>query len=315
MEFRRLGATKERISILGLGTWQLAGMMGAVDRTESTALVRKAIDSGMTFIDTAEMYGDSEQQLGKALSDGYRAKAFLATKVSSDFTANGVKKALENSLKALRTDWIDLYQIHRYDPGVPVEETLQAMANLQEAGSIRYLGVSNFTVEQLREAQAVVSIVSNQINYNALNRSPERRMLDYCRQQRISVLSHNSLAKGILSGKYGPNHQFASSDERSNFQGYSGELFEKYLAATGELQAAAKKEGLSLAQAAIVWLSAQESVTSVLMGPKSISQLEESAGAIERMAPADRAAFRERMNAILDSHHLPPLCPFPDQLV
>jgi myo-inositol catabolism protein IolS len=315
MEFRKLGTTKERIPLIGLGTWQLAGMMGAMDRTMSTALVRKAIDSGITFIDTAEMYGDSEQQLGKALSDGYRAKAFLATKVSTDFTANGVKKALENSLKALRTDWIDLYQIHRYDPGVPVEETLQAMASLQEAGSIRYLGVSNFTVEQLREAQAVVPIVSNQINYNALNRSPERRILDYCRQQRISVLSHSSLAKGILSGKYGPDHQFASNDERSGFQGYSGELFAKYLAVTEDLRAAAEKEGFSLAQAAIIWLLAQETVTSVLVGPKSISQLEESEGAVERMAPADRATLRERMNTILDSHNLPPLCPFPDQLV
>jgi len=290
-------------------------MMGAVDRTNATALIRKAIDSGINFIDTAEMYGDSEQQLGKALSDGYRAKAFLATKVSRDFTANGVKKALENSLKALRTEYIDLYQIHRYDPGVPVEETLQAMSSFQDAGLIRYLGVSNFTVEQLQEAQAVVPIVSNQINYNALNRSPERRTIDYCRRQRISVISHSSLAKGILSGKYSPDHHFASNDERSGFQGYSGELFAKYLAITEKLRAAAEKEGLSLAQAAIVWLSAQEAVTSVLVGPKSISQLQESEEAIERMAPADRAAFRERMNAILDSHDLPPLCPFPDQLV
>jgi myo-inositol catabolism protein IolS len=315
MEFRKLGRTEERVPVIGLGTWQLAGMMGAVDRSSATPLIRKAIDSGLTFIDTAEMYGDSEKQLGKALSGGYRDRVFLATKVSRDFTAEGVKRALENSLKDLRTDRIDLYQVHRYDPDVPIEETLQAVAGLHESGLIRYCGVSNFSVGQLQRAQSVCPIVSNQINYNALNRSPERRMIDYCRGQGISVIAHSSLAKGILSGKYSPDHHFASDDERSAFPGYSGKLFKEYLALTGELRAAAEKEGLSLAQAAILWLLAREGVTSVLVGPKNAAQLEESAGALEALRSAQRIALRERMNEILDSHGLPVLCPFPSQLV
>jgi aryl-alcohol dehydrogenase-like predicted oxidoreductase len=315
MEYRQLGATGEQISSIGLGTWQLAGMMGHMDRGKSTALVRTAIDSGITFIDTAEMYGDSEQQLGKALGQGYRNRVFLASKVSADFTAAGVKNALGNSLKALRTDWIDLYQIHRFDPRVPVEETLQAIAALREAGQIRYCGVSNFTVDQLQRARRVLPVVSNQINYNALNRSPERHMIDYCRKERIAVISHSSLAKGILSGKYTPDHQFASNDERSTFPGYSGELFRRYVAVADELRQEAESQGITASQAAILWLLAREEVTSVLVGPKNISQLQDSAEAVEVLAPDDRTALRERMNTILDSRDLPFLCPSPNQLV
>jgi len=315
MEFRELGTTGEHISSIGLGTWQLAGMMGAVDRANATALIREAIDRGINFIDTAEKYGDSEQQLGKALTGGYRDRCFLATKVSKDFTASGVRKALKNSLKALGTDRIDLYQIHRYDPAVPVEETLQAMADFQEDGFIRCCGVSNFTVEQLQQAQKILPIVSNQINYNVLNRSPEMRMLEYCRREKLSVITHSSLAKGILCGKYETDHTFAPDDERSTFPGYSGSMFAKYLAVVDELKDVAKEEGLNIAQAAIVWLLSQEVATSVLIGPKSLSQLAESAGALEALAPDRRIALRGRMNEVLDFHELPPLCPFPAQLV
>lgn len=315
MGFRKLGATGESISSVGLGTWQLAGMMGAVDRNQSTALIRKAIDSGITFIDCAEKYGDSEQLLGKALADGYRNRCFLATKVSRDFSAGGVNQALKNSLKALKTDWIDLYQIHRFDPATPVEETLEAMAGLQEEGYIRYCGVSNFSREQLHRARQVLPVVSNQINYNALNRSPEKHLLEYCRREQISVITHSSLAKGILCGKYGTDHTFAADDERSGFPGYSGKLFADYLSVAEELRKVAEEQSLGIVEAAIIWLLAREEVTSVLVGPKSISQLEESAGVGEALTAQGMRAIRERMNQVLDSHDLPPLCPFPDQLV
>jgi aryl-alcohol dehydrogenase-like predicted oxidoreductase len=289
--------------------------MGAVDLKSTKALVRNAIDRGITFIDTAELYGDSEQQLGRALTEGYRDRCFLATKVGKDFTARGVRRALENSLRALGTDRIDLYQIHWFNPEVPVDETLQSIANLHKNGYIRYCGVSNFTVEQLLQANKIIPIVSNQINYNPLNRSPEQRMIDYCFQERISVISHSSLAKGLLSGKYKSDHSFASDDERSTFSGYSGELFAKYLVIVRELKEVAEDERLNLVQAAIIWLLAREEVTSVLVGPKSLSQLEEAAGALTNLAPEGRIALRRKMNEILDSYDLPPLCPFPNQLV
>jgi aryl-alcohol dehydrogenase-like predicted oxidoreductase len=315
MELRKLGITGESISSLGLGTWQLAGMMGAVDRSQSTALIRAAIDRGITFIDCAEMYGDSEQLLGKALADGYRDRCFLATKVSRDFSAGGVKRALENSMKALQTDRIDLYQIHRYDPATPVEETLEAMAQLQEKGLIRYCGVSNYNREQLTRAGQILPVVSDQINYNVLNRSPERELLAYCRREKVAVICHSSLAKGLLSGRYGPDHTFAPDDERSAFSGYSGQLFSEYLAVVEELKTVARDYGLDMVKAAIIWLLAREEVTSVLIGPKSISQLEESAGFDRVLTPRRMSELREKMNQVLDSRNLPALCPFPDQLV
>lgn len=315
MELKKLGNTGESISIIGLGTWQLAGMMGAVDRSQSTALIRKAIDSGITFIDCAEMYGDSEQLLGRALADGYRDRCFLATKVSRDFSAGGVRRALENSLKALKTDRIDLYQIHRYDPETPIEETLEAMAEAQQKGLIRYCGVSNFNREQLQRAAQVLPVVSDQINYNALNRSPEKQLLDYCRREKIAVIAHSSLAKGLLCGKYAPEHTFAADDERSGFVGYSGRLFARYLAAVDELEMVARDYGLDIVKAAIAWLLAREEVTSVLIGPKSITQLEESAGVDQAVTRQRMSEMRGRMNEILDSRNLPALCPFPDQLV
>jgi aryl-alcohol dehydrogenase-like predicted oxidoreductase len=315
MELKELGDTGESISIVGLGTWQLAGMMGAVDRSRSTALIRRAIDSGITFIDCAEMYGDSEQLLGRALADGYRDRCFLATKVSRDFSAVGVRRALENSLRALKTDRIDLYQIHRFDPATPVEETLGAMAELQKEGLIRYCGVSNFNRRQLQRARQVLPVVSDQINYNALNRSPEEQLLSYCRREKVAVIAHSSLAKGLLCGKYAPDHTFAADDERSGFTGYSGELFARYLAEVEELETAARDFGLDIVSAAIVWLLAREEVTSVLIGPKSITQLEEWAGVDRVLTGRRMSELRGRMNEILESRALPALCPFPDQLV
>jgi len=315
MEFRNLANTDHSISSIGMGTWQLAGMMGTVDRKQATGLIRKAIDRGITFVDCAESYGDSEKLVGEALSDGYRDKCFLATKVSTDFSAAGVEKAFKKSLNGLKTDWIDLYQIHSYDPETPVEETLRRMASFQEKGYIRYCGVSNFTVEQLRQARHVLPVVSNQINYNALNRSPEKQMLRYCNREKISVISHSSLAKGLLCGKYEPDHVFASNDERSGFPGYSGKLFADYLAMVEELQKVAAEYNLNIIQAVINWLLAREELTSVLVGPKSIAQLEESTRAAGALTVRSRAVLREQMDKVLDTHDLPPLCPFPNQLV
>jgi aryl-alcohol dehydrogenase-like predicted oxidoreductase len=158
-------------------------------------------------------------------------------------------------------------------------------------------------------------VVSDQINYNALNRSPEKQLLNYCRTEKVAVVTHSSLAKGLLCGRYGTDHTFASDDERSGFTGYSGKLFARYLAAVEELKVVAQEHNLSIVQAAIIWLLARVEVTSVLIGPKSISQLEESVEIGEKIARTETAALRERMNRILDAHDLPALCPFPDQLV
>jgi len=315
MEFRKLGNTEEKISVFGFGTWPLAGMMGEVDTASRVGLIREAIDRGLTFIDTAQMYGNTEELLGEALADGYREKCFLATKVSSDFSAEGVKRAVEHSLKSMKTDRIDLYQLHFYDPDVPLSETLGAIERYREQGIIRLVGVSNFTVSRLQEALSIMDVVSNQINFNTLNRSPEKKMTAFCKKENISVLAHSSLAKGLLSGTYRPGHRFPPDDERSGFPGYSGDLLSRYLAVVDELKDLAGDSGLTVGQAALVWLLTKDAVSTVLVGPKNGSQLAEVADTLDLLEPEGRQRLRREMDGVLDRHDLPHLCPFPNQLV
>ena len=289
--------------------------MGAVDRSKAVNLIRHAIDSGVTFIDTAEAYGDTESILGDALADGYRERCFLATKVSFDFSAAGVRKAAERSLQQMRTDVIDLYQLHNFDSSVHLEETLGTVRELQESGAVRHVGVSNFSAEQLAKATEILPVVSNQINYNALNRSPEKTMLPAAYEANISILVHSSLAKGLITGKYEPGHQFAEDDERSSFEGYSGEPLRRYLTVVKELAHIADDFGLTVAQGAVAWLLARKEVTNVLVGPKTPEQLEESLAAVEKTSADSREELRSRMDEVLDRHDLEPLCPFPEQLV
>lgn len=315
MEYRTLGPTGESISALGFGTWPLAGKMGSVDRSKAVALVRHAVDSGITFIDTAEAYGDTEEILGEALAGGYRERCFLADKVSFDFTAAGVRNAAERSLLHLKTDVIDLYQLHRYEESVPLDQTLGAVQELQDSGAVRHLGVSNFSAGQLADATEVAAIVSDQINYNALNRAPEQALLPAAFNANISVLVHSSLAKGLLSGKYRPGHRFDPEDERAHFPGYSGEALARYLAVVDELTGIAGDFSLTAVQAALLWLLARPEVTNVLIGPKTEEQVDEAVAALDRTSPEDRVALRSAMDEVLAAHAPEPLCPFPDQLV
>lgn len=315
MERRNLGGTDEAVPVLGLGTWPLAGYMGAVDRSEATGLIRSAVDQGVTFLDTAEAYGDTETILGEALREGYRERVFLATKVSTDYSRKGVRRAAEASLRALETDHIDLYQLHNFEASVPLEETLEEVLRLREEGLIRFIGVSNFNSEQLAEALELATIDSNQVNYNALNRSPEREHLDFCGKNRVSIIGHSSLAKGLLTGKYKPGHQFAPEDERSGFSGYYGDALAYYLAAVESLAEVARGWKLTPSQAAVNWVLAREEVSSLLVGPKNEKQLAESIEAVGLLTPNERRKLRAEMDKVLDKHNLPPLCPFPEQLV
>ena len=289
--------------------------MGTVDRRGATRLIRRAVDQGVAFLDTAEAYGDTESLLGEALKEGYRDKVYLATKVSRDFSREGVRRAAEASLRALQTDRIDLYQLHRYDPSVPLQETLEEVARLQEEGLIRHIGVSNFDNRRLAEAVKIAPIITNQINYNALNRAPEKEHLQFCKEQGVRIIGHSSLAKGLLTGKYEQGHRFSPEDERSQFEDYTGDALAYYLAAVEDITAVAQKWGITTVQASLAWVLAREEVASVLVGPKKEKQLNESIRATEALSPDGRAHLREELDRILDRHKLPPLCPSPNQLV
>jgi len=235
MKNRTLGKDGPEIPVLGLGTWSIGGGMGTIDDETAIATVRSAIDGGMTLLDTAQAYRTSETVLGEALRDGYRQRCFLATKVSDDFSPDGIRSAMENSLTALQVDYVDLYQIHRWNPDYPVEASMETMVRLQDEGKTRFIGVSNYNAEQMAAALQCAPFNTNQLRYNMIDREIETEHTAFCEREGIGILVYSPLAKGLLTGRYEPGHQFAADDTRSGFPRFEGELFANYLAVATEL--------------------------------------------------------------------------------
>src|SRR5665213_3179821 len=194
MEMRTLGRYGPEGSALGFGGWAMGGIgWGEVDDQETMAAVRRALDLGSTFVDTAEIYGDghSEETIGRALN-GRRDQAFLATKVSGfDLSRKHIMEAADHSLRRLQTDYIDLYQLHWPDPKTPVEESMQAMVDLVNAGKVRYVGVSNFDVPLLRRCLTVRHVDSLQVSYNMLQRGIEAELLPFCEAEGVGVVIYS----------------------------------------------------------------------------------------------------------------------------
>ncbi len=280
MEYRQLGKDGPRVSILGLGAWPLGGGMGQVDEGTAIDTVRAAIDNGITLVDTAQAYRSSEATLGKALKGGYRERCFLATKVSGDYSRAGILSAIDDSLRALDVDAVDLYQIHSPDVRYPIQESMETMAELQAAGKARYLGVSNFSAEEMREALQTARFHANQPRYNLFDREIEREDIPFCEQHGIGLLAHSPLAKGLLTGKYSPGHRFPDDDERARMPRFQGDTFTNYLDVAKGLEAVAHDKGISLMQLAVAWLLRLPAVTCVLVGAKSPAQVEEHLGAV-----------------------------------
>ncbi len=296
MEFRRLGLRGPKVSVLGLGAWPLGGGLGAVSDDDAIATIHAALDGGITLVDTAQAYRTSEATLGKALAGGYRERAFLATKASRDFSAAGIRSAMEDSLRALNVDYVDLYQLHRWETGVPVEESMETMARLQEEGKTRFIGVSNYGAAQMARAWSTAPFQSNQPRYNLFDREIEASDIPFCDQQGIGILAHSPLAKGLLTGSYRPGHQFAPDDERSSFARFQGDAFAGYLAAADQLAAVAADKGITLVQLAIAWVLRLHAVTCALVGAKNPQQVEEHLGAVGVTFSDDELA---RIDAIL----------------
>ena len=280
MKYRQLGKDGPQVSVLGLGTWPLGGGMGQVDEPTAIATIHTALDNGITLIDTAQAYHTSEATIGKALKGGYRERCFLATKVSGDYSRQGIRAAMENSLRALDVDYVDLYQIHWWDSQYPIEESMDTMARLQEEGKARYIGVSNFSAKQMQQALQIARFHSNQPGYNMFDRQIEAEDIPFCEQEGIGIVAHSPLAKGLLTGKYTPGHRFAADDERSGFPRFQGETFARYLAVADQLKEVAHAKGLSLIQLAISWLLRLPAITCVLVGAKNPAQVEDHLGAV-----------------------------------
>jgi len=262
MQFDTLGKSELKISSIIMGTWQAGKEMWVgIDDTQTTGAIRAALDAGVTTFDTAEAYGKghSERILGAALSD-VRDRVVLATKVFANrLKFDQVIEACHKSLKNLKTDYIDLYQIH-WPSGsfggkkVPVEETMAAMNKLKAQGKIRAIGMSNFSRVQLEEAAQFGPVDSLQPPYSLFWRHVENDAMSYCVENKITILAYSPMAQGLLTGKFGPNHQFQKGDHRSKNRLFQPENYQRVQQALTRLRPIADNLGVSLGQLALAWV-------------------------------------------------------------
>ncbi|MCL7382688.1 MAG: aldo/keto reductase [Thaumarchaeota archaeon] len=207
MEYRRLGKTNVYIPVIGFGTWEIGGRFTPDYSADKQAIeiIKLAINKGITFIDTAEVYGagHSEEIVGEAIKEFSRDDVFIATKVwSSNLRYNDVLKAIEGSLNRLKIEYVDLYQIHWPNPGIPLRDTMKAMEKLVIEGKTRFIGVSNFSVRDMEEAMSYLShtdIVSNQVLYNVIDKGIEDKILPFCKENNITVIAYRPLSKGLVA--------------------------------------------------------------------------------------------------------------------
>lgn len=281
MDMRQLGKDGPVVSAIAFGAWPIGGGLGAVPEEQGIAAVRAALEVGMTFIDTAEGYQTSETVVGKAIKSR-RDEVFLATKLSgNDHSSKHMQNAIENSLRTLGTGYIDLYQLHSPSPDWPIAETMQNLVKLRDAGKIRYIGVSNFSSEQTRQAMQHAVIHSSQPRYNLMWRNLEEDVLPFCLKNGIGVIPHSVLSKGVLAGKHKPGHQFSPDDERRLFSFFRGENFEQAYAVSQRLDAWARDNGRDIVQLAIAWVLSNPAVSSALVGAKSSEQVYHNASAAD----------------------------------
>lgn len=271
METRQLGTSDVKITPIIMGTWQAGkAMWVGIEDAQTIEAIRAAFDAGITTVDTTEVYGNghSEEIVAQALSD-VRDRVIYASKVFANHLKHDqVIAACEGSLQRLKTDYIDLYQIH-WPSGtfksetVPIEETMSALNTLKEQGKIRASGVSNFFRTQLEEASQYGRIDSLQPPYSLFWRQVEQDAMPYCVENNISIIAYSSLAQGLLSGKFGREHKFEEGDHRKNNKLFKGENYERAQQALERLRPIAERHQCSLAQLSLAWLIAQPQANAI----------------------------------------------------
>jgi len=292
VRYRRLGSSDLDISEISLGSWLTYG--GGVSDSQAEACVHKAFEVGINFIDTANVYsrGGAEEFLSEVLANRPRDSYVLATKLY--FPMNGdrglsreqVLKQIDASLARLRTDYVDLYQCHRYDRDTPLEETMEALTEVVRSGKARYLGFSEWTADQIRAALELVpgveQFVSSQPQYSLLYRVPEREVIPLCRENGISQIVWSPLAQGTLTGKYRPGEEPPQGTRAGSSQmGWSMDRFrdDDVLKAVQRLAPIAEGLGITMAQLALAWVLREENVAAAIIGASRPEQVEENAAA------------------------------------
>ncbi len=307
MDKRTLGRTGLAVSEIGLGCMGMSEFYGPRDEAESIRVIHKAIDLGITFLDTADMYGQgrNEELVGRALQ-GRRDKVILATKFgnvrnqSGAFIAvNGkpeyVRSACEASLRRLGVDVIDLYYQHRVDPNTPIEETVQAMAALVREGKVRYLGLSEAAPQTIRRAQAIHPITALQNEYSLWTRDPEDEILTVVRELGIGFVAYSPLGRGFLTGRIRRIEDLASDDNRRNMPRFQGGNFNKNLELVSEIEALAREKQCTPSQLALAWVLAQGKDIVPIPGTKRVHYLEENAAATRIHLSAEDLARIDRV--------------------
>jgi aryl-alcohol dehydrogenase-like predicted oxidoreductase len=303
MKMRKLGRAGPEVSAIGLGCMGMAAFYGqASDEAQATAVIHRALDLGVTFFDTAEMYGPhtNEIQVGKALA-GRRDKAFVATKFGIGYNADrtaltvdgspkNVRRALEGSLTRLGMDPVDLYYLHRVDPNTPIEDTVGAMGELVTEGKVRFLGLSEAAPETLRRGHATHPITALQTEYSLWSREPEDELLALCDELGIGFVPYSPLGRGFLSGEIRSVDDLAPDDFRRANPRFQGENFHKNLDLVEAVKGIAADRGVTAAQLALAWVLAQGDHLVPIPGTRRIRTLEENVAAVDlTLTPDDLA--------------------------
>jgi aryl-alcohol dehydrogenase-like predicted oxidoreductase len=290
-----LAATGLEVTPIAYGTWQFGGDWGPVDKQAAMRAIRDARSAGINFFDTAQAYGfgRAERLLGRALADDLRSareSVVIATKgglrmdgekLVRDASPAWLRKGVEASLDALRTDYVDLYQVHWPDPGTPIAETAAALAELVREGLIRHVGVSNYSPAQIAEFSAVLPVETVQPPYHLFRRDIEAGLLPYAAAHDIGVLAYGPLAHGLLGGTITEATTFDASDWRMHSPAFTGPGFARNLQVVAALRAFAADRGATIAQLAVAWVLAHPAVQVAIVGARTHAHLAESLGALD----------------------------------
>lgn len=289
MRFKKFGKTDMNVSVVGYGAWELGGNWGPIDRENAIKILNLAYENGVNFFDTAPAYGlgKSEESVGEFLKGKERDSLYIATKCGLEWDQKGrirnnlkkerVLKEIDDSLKRLKTDYVDLYQIHWPDPNTPLQETAEALQKILDSKKARYLGVSNFSSNQIEELVKYVDIVSTQNYYNLLVRNIEKELFPVVKKYDLAVIPYSPLAKGLLTGKISKDFVPDRRDPRAMDEIFKNrDLFEKNVEKVEELKILSNRIGRPLSQLAINWLLHYDEVPTVIAGTKDEMHLMEN---------------------------------------
>ncbi|PUZ27130.1 Predicted oxidoreductase [Chitinophaga costaii] len=330
MEYRQLGKSNVSVSAVTFGAWAIGGWMwGGSEHKDAIKAIQTSIDEGVTSIDTAPIYGQgySEELVGEALQGVNRDKVQVLTKFgmrwdlasphgelamkSKDNQGNAIDvykyagrdsviKECEDSLRRLRTDYIDLYQIHWHDSTTPIEETYEAVLRLQEQGKILEAGVCNYNVSQMKRAHAVIPLASNQVPYSMVEKGIEHEVVPYAIRENIGILAYSPLQRGILTGKIRPGHVFAEGDNRGSTRSYQPENVRRINDFLAKIKPLAESKNATLGQLVIRWTIERPGISAALVGARNADQALQNARAVQvRLSSEEIDFINKHLQALL----------------